>query len=89
MQKKDLSIVIYREVDMTMFDGLQINMGSFRGFQKQKPNSVSAKTLGEERKRKGACYPWKNTAKEAARDLGTGWKVNIYCYTERIVFYHS
>ena len=61
-----------------MFDGLQMNMGNLSRLSDAKTRSVSPENFTGEKGKGGMCPLEEGTAKEAARDLGTGWKVNPY-----------
>ncbi len=61
-----------------MFDGLQMNMGNLSRLSDAKTRSVSAENFTGQKGKGGMCPLEEGTAKEAARDLGTGWKVNPY-----------
>lgn len=64
------------------FNGLETNMGNLFRLSKAKSRSISPEHLGGEPGRGGATPLDSGTAKDAARDLGTGWKVNPYVYIE-------
>lgn len=63
---------------MEQFDGLTMNLANLSRLSGAVTRSVSPENLTGE-KGQGARCEWENgTAKEAARDLGKGWKVNPY-----------
>lgn len=65
-----------------MFDGLYMNMGNLSRLSDAKSRSISPENFTGEKGRGGMCELEDGTAKEAARDLGKGWKVNPYIVIE-------
>ena len=61
-----------------MFDGLTMSMGNLYRLSDAKTRSISPENFTGEKGNGGRCEWEKGTAKKAARDLGTGWKVNPY-----------
>ena len=61
-----------------MFDGLNMNMGTLPLLSNAVTRSVSPENFTGEKGKGGMCKLEDGIAKEAARDLGTKWKVNPY-----------
>lgn len=60
------------------FNGLNVNLGNLYRLSDAKSRSISPENLTGEPGRGGAMKPENGTAKDAARELGTGWKVNPF-----------
>ncbi len=65
-----------------MFNGLNSNMGNLWMLSNAVSRSISPENFNGEKGKGGLCAPEDGNAKNAARDLGTGWKVNPYIYIE-------
>ncbi|MDD3243684.1 MAG: DUF2961 domain-containing protein [Eubacteriales bacterium] len=61
-----------------MFNGLGMNMGNLSRLSNAKTRSISPENPTGEAGKGGMCPLEKGSAQRAARDLGTGWKVNPY-----------
>ena len=61
-----------------MFDGLNMNMGTLPLLSNAVTRSISPENFTGEKGKGGMCKLEDGIAKEAARDLGTKWKVNPY-----------
>jgi Protein of unknown function (DUF2961). len=61
-----------------MFNGFGVHMGNLPLLSKAETRSISPENYKGEKGKGGMCKLENGTAKEAARDLGTGWKVNPY-----------
>lgn len=61
-----------------MFDGLHMGMGSIFLTSDAQTRSISPENMTGEKGKGGMCELADGIAKEAARDLGKGWKVNPY-----------
>lgn len=61
-----------------MFDGLHMAMGSIFLTSDAQTRSISPENMTGEKGKGGMCELAGGIAKEAARDLGKGWKVNPY-----------
>ncbi|MET0298520.1 MAG: glycoside hydrolase family 172 protein [Flavitalea sp.] len=60
------------------FNGLEMNMGNLFRLSDAKSRSISPENLTGEPGKGGMVPVEQGTAKHAARELGTGWKVNPY-----------
>lgn len=61
-----------------MFNGLDMNMGNIARLSNAKTRSISPENFTGEKGKGGMCKLEDGSAKFAARELGTGWKVNPY-----------
>lgn len=61
-----------------MFDGLEMNMGNLSRLSSAKSRSISPENFTGGKGEGGRCKLEDGSAKEAARDLGQGWKVNPF-----------
>lgn len=61
-----------------MYDGMNMNMGNLCMLSNSITRSISPENFTGEKGNGGRCEWERGTAKNAARDLGTGWKVNPY-----------
>lgn len=59
-----------------MFNGLNMNLGNLSRLSSAKSRSISPENFTGEKGQGGRCKLEDGSAKEAARDLGQGWKVN-------------
>ncbi len=64
------------------FNGLNMNMGNLFRLSEAESRSISPENYGGEKGGGGACPVERGFAKNAAKDLGTGWKVNPYIVLE-------
>ena len=60
------------------FNGLGINMGNLYRLSDAKTRSISPENYSGEKGKGGMCELKNGFAKNAARDLGKGWKVNPF-----------
>ena len=61
-----------------MFNGLGMHMGNLSRLSDAKTRSISPENFTGEKGKGGMCPLEQGSARHAARDLGTGWKVNPY-----------
>lgn len=61
-----------------MFNGLGMHMGNLSRLSDAKTRSISPENYTGEKGKGGMCPLEQGNARYAARDLGTGWKVNPY-----------
>ena len=61
-----------------MFNGLNMNLGNLSRLSSAKSRSISPENFTGEKGQGGRCKLEDGSAKEAARDLGQGWKVNPF-----------
>lgn len=61
-----------------MFNGLNMSMGNLYQLSDAKTRSIRPENFTGEKGKGGNCEWEKGSAKVAARDLGTGWKVNPF-----------
>lgn len=61
-----------------MFNGLNMNMGTLSRLSDAQTRSISPENYTGEKGKGGMCELEDGFAKEAARDLGKGWKVNPF-----------
>lgn len=61
-----------------MFNGLDMNLGNLSRLSSAKSRSISPENFTGEKGQGGRCKLEDGSAKEAARDLGQGWKVNPF-----------
>ena len=65
-----------------MFNGLGMHMGNLSRLSDAKTRSISPENFTGEKGKGGMCPLESGSARNAARDLGTGWKVNPYIVIE-------
>ena len=65
-----------------MYDGLSNNLSNMFMLSNARSRSISPENPTGEPGRGGACKLEDGSARNAARDLGTGWKVNPYIVME-------
>jgi hypothetical protein len=71
------------EVNMNInFSGLDMNMGNLSALSNAKTRSISPENFTGGKGEGGKCKLENGIAKSAARDMGTGWKVNPYIIIE-------
>jgi hypothetical protein len=61
-----------------MYDGLDSHLGNLSLLSEARSRSISAENFKGEKGRGGACELADGSAKNAARELGRGWKVNPF-----------
>lgn len=64
------------------FNGLEMNMGNLHRLSDAKTRSISPENFTGEPGKGGMATLEQGTARNAARDLGQGWKVNPYVHIE-------
>ncbi len=65
-----------------MFDGINCTLGGASKLSNAKTRSISPENRTGAKGAGGMCELADGSAREAARDLGKGWKVNPYCFIE-------